>query len=217
MEIKDVFLYRMTHIQNIPHILKYGITHKNSPNANPNYVDIGDISLMSTRSAKKVYIDNGVFHQRTKSIILGDFIPFYLGVRMPMLYVVQQGGNFVKKATSPTDIIYLACPILKVIEQQEYYYYSNGHATESLTSFFDMSKISEISTNVNWQAVTAKYWGGNENLTLKWQKQAEFLAQRDVSSDCITNFGCYNEISKNNLIKLGIDVNKIKIIPNAYY
>ena len=207
----------MTHIKNIPHILIYGITHKNSPNANPDYEDIGDVSLMTTRSTKRVYIDNGGFSARKKSIILGDFIPFYFGVRMPMLYVVQQGGNFVKKATSPSDIIYLACPVLKVIAQQEHYYYSNGHATESFTSFFDESKINELSANINWQAIKAKYWSGDENLSLKWQKQAEFLAKNDILPDCITNFVCYNEGTKNRLVEMGIDIDKIKVIPKAYY
>ena len=217
MELKDIFLYRMTHIKNIPHILEYGITHKDSPNTNPNYEDIGDVNLIFTRSTKRVSVDNGAFSTKLRTIILGNFIPFYFGVRMPMLYVVQQGGNFVKKATPPSDIIYLACPILRVIAQQECYYYSNGHATESFTSFFDMSKINELPTNLDWQAIKAKYWSGDENLILKWKKQAEFLAKSDIQPDCITNFVCYDEIAKNKLIKIGIDSNKIKIFPNAYY
>ncbi|SEA26408.1 protein of unknown function [Arachidicoccus rhizosphaerae] len=40
MDLKDVKLYRITHIDNIPHVLRYGITHKNSPNASPNFVAI---------------------------------------------------------------------------------------------------------------------------------------------------------------------------------
>ncbi|MDR3237911.1 MAG: DUF4433 domain-containing protein, partial [Spirochaetia bacterium] len=36
----------MTHIQNIPHILKYGITHRRSQYANLDYVSIGDVRLI---------------------------------------------------------------------------------------------------------------------------------------------------------------------------
>ncbi len=43
MNNKPIYIYRMTHIDNIPHILKYGITHKNSKNANPHYKAIGDV------------------------------------------------------------------------------------------------------------------------------------------------------------------------------
>lgn len=28
-ELNKLYLFRMTHIKNIPHILQYGITHKN--------------------------------------------------------------------------------------------------------------------------------------------------------------------------------------------
>ncbi len=36
MELGKISVYRMTHIENIPHILQFGITHKSSPNANKN-------------------------------------------------------------------------------------------------------------------------------------------------------------------------------------
>ena len=55
MNIEDIRIYRMTHIMNIAHILKYGITHKNSRNANGNYKDIGDVSLISTRADRTDY------------------------------------------------------------------------------------------------------------------------------------------------------------------
>lgn len=217
MEFEKVYIYRITHIKNIPHILTHGITHRNSINSNPDYEEIGDTSLISTRNSKKVYINNGDFSVKGESIILGDYIPFYFGVRMPMLYVVQHGGNFVKKPVPPSDIIYLACPLFKVITEQDCYYYTNGHATEYLTSFFDKSTIHQLLTNINWQAVTARYWGGSENLTLKWQKQAEFLAKNDVSPFFVTNFVCYNEIAKNKLINMGINSTRIKVVPEAYY
>jgi hypothetical protein len=80
-------IYRMTHILNIPHILKYGITHKASSYANTHYVPIGDTSLINTRSSKQVQVTNGNILAEGVVITLGDFIPFYFGVRMPMLYV----------------------------------------------------------------------------------------------------------------------------------
>jgi hypothetical protein len=54
-------IYRMTHIENIPHILKYGITHRKSINSNPNFVNIGDLSLIENRENKSVIVDNGDF------------------------------------------------------------------------------------------------------------------------------------------------------------
>ena len=94
--MREINIYRITHIENIRHILQFGITLKTSLNSNPNFKRIGDISLIDTRSHKKVYIDNGNFPNTVETIVLGDFLPFYFGVKMPMLYVIQNGGNFVE-------------------------------------------------------------------------------------------------------------------------
>lgn len=217
MELSSIFLYRMTHIENIPHILKYGITHRTSAQANLAYKAIGDESLISVRDKKQVYVNNGGFNNQENTIVLGDFIPFYFGVRMPMLYVIQHGGNFVPCATPSTDIIYLACPVLEVVKKQTLFYYTNGHATESLTSFFDKSQLNQLVENINWAAITAKYWSGEENLMLKWQKQAEFLVKDDVDPGCIKGFGCYDVKAQDKLIALGVEKEKIKIIPQAYF
>lgn len=218
MELNKIILYRITHIENIPHILQYGITHKDSINKNPNYKNIGDLSLIDTRSKKKVNIDKGEFNpDNGDTITLGDFIPFYFGVKMPMLYVAQHGGNFVESATSPTDIIYLGCSVSKIISSKLNFYFSDGHATDMLTSFYDKSNINELVNIVDWEAVKSSYWGGDENLNIKRKKQAEFLVSGDLSPDFIVVFGCYNEIAKDKLISLGVASDKIKIIPQAYY
>lgn len=218
MELNNVKLYRITHLENIPHILKHGITHKDSQNKNPGYKNIGDLSLINTRSHKHVIVDNGEFNSETEfiSIKLGDYIPFYFGVRMPMLYVAQHGGNFVESSTSPENIVYLACPLCQVISCGEFYF-SDGHATDMLTSFYDKTKITELVNIIDWMAVQSSYWGGTDNLNIKRKKQAEFLIRSDLTPDLITGFGCYNEHAKNRLISFGVAVEKIRIIPQAYF
>lgn len=216
MELGRIHLYRMTHIENIPHILKYGITHRTSPDANPAYRVIGDASLISNRETKKILVSE-TLNPEKETITLGDYIPFYFGIRMPMLYVIQHGGNFVPRQTPPTEIVYLVCHLLSVAAQQSRCYYSNGHATEAITLFFDKTKIEELPTHINEEAVKSKYWGGKENLMLKWQKQAEFLAEDDVSPDLIKAFLCYDEAAKERLMGMGVEKNKIKVYPQAYY
>lgn len=218
MELENIKIYRITHIDNIPHVIEFGITHKNSQNSNPGFVPIGDTSLIDTRSHRIVSVNNNEPAQYgIKSITLGGFIPFYFGIRMPMLYVIQNGGNFVEKSISPEDIIYLVCPILDVINLDNNYFFTDGHATDNFTTFFDHSKLDSLPNIINWDAIRAKYWGGHENLDTKRQKQAEFLTTRDVPFNCIKGFGCYNENAKAKLIEMGIDEESIKVIPQAYY
>ena len=219
MELNQVIVYRITHIENIQHILKHGITHKKSANKNSNYKNIGDLSLIDTRSRKTVIIDNGSLEQTesVNRITFGDYIPFYFGVKMPMLYVVQHGGNFVKNATPPDEIIYLCCSLSSILSSKVNFCFSDGHATDILTTFYDNSKINELVNIIDWKAVMTSYWGGDDNLNLKRKKQAEFLIANDISPDHIIGFVCYNEKSKVKLISMGVTEDKIKIIPNAYY
>jgi hypothetical protein len=218
MELENTHIYRMTHIDNIPNILQNGITYKNSPNSNPNFIPIGDVSLIDTRSTKRVSIDNGnILNFNSPSIILGDFIPFYFGIKMPMLYVIQNGGNFVEKATPAKNIIYLACPINNIIQSSGVYYFSDGHATDSLSSFYDSTKINELPNIIDWDSIKAPFWGGQENLNIKRKKQAEFLVSDDLPASFIIGFCCSNEETKVKLIGMGIEEDKIKVIPNAYY
>ena len=218
MRLEEIKLYRITHIMNIPHILRYGITHKKSKNCNPQFVNIGDKSLIDTRSSRRVHVDNGDFSNTTAiEIVLGEFIPFYFGLKMPMLYVIQNGGNFVERATPPTDIIYLVCPVIKIIERDYNYYFSDGHATDNLTTFYDRTKINDLPSIINWNAIKASYWGGDENLNIKRKKQAEILIEDDIDPRCLIGLGCFNEHSKDRLVEMGVDKNIIKIIPQGYY
>jgi hypothetical protein len=207
----------MTHIENIPHILKHGITRKCSPDANPDYVTIGDTSLIGTRTIRQVTINNGNSSHSFKTIILGDYIPFYFGIRMPMLYVVQHGGNCVEKPTPPCDIVYLVCKVCEIILSGINCYFSDGHATDFLTSFYDSSRIHDLPRIIDWNAVKAQYWAGKENLTLRCKKQAEFLVADDIPVQYLIGFGCYNNEVKDKLIALGVEPDKIKVIPHAYY
>lgn len=93
-DLSKIYIFRMTHIDNVPHILTNGITHISSKNRNTDYKGIGDNSLINTRS--KFLLPNGKF--------LGDYIPFYFWGHMPMLYVIQNGFNGVK-STNAADIV----------------------------------------------------------------------------------------------------------------
>ncbi len=44
-DFNKIYLFRMTHIENISHIQNFGITHRNSKNSNPNFMPIGDGSF----------------------------------------------------------------------------------------------------------------------------------------------------------------------------
>jgi hypothetical protein len=218
MKLDEIKVCRLTHIENIPHILEFGITHKSSQNANPNFISIGDKSLIDLRDSYRVRVDNGNFQSsHAQQITLGEFIPFYFGIKMPMLYVVQNGGNFVQRGTPPQEIVYLVCYLTKLIKTGHSFYFSDGHATDSMTSFYDQEKLKELPEVLDWQAIKANYWGGLENLNTKRKKQAEFLINGDLSPELIEGYICYDEWAGRKIADLGISQNCIKVLPKAYY
>lgn len=210
--IDKITLYRMTHIENIPHILQYGVVHGSSPNSNSSYVSIGDTSLIDYRSNKSVStIDN-------ERIILGEFIPFYFGVRMPMLYVIQHGGNFVPRAQHADEIIYVGVSLLAILNGNFDFYFSNGHATDSLTTFYNKQHIEQLPSIIDWEAVKTHQWAGDGIGTdVKRRKQAEFLIKQDIPFSLIRGFVCYSEKSKAKLMSQGVREDLIKVFPCAYY
>jgi len=218
MELEKIFLYRLTHIDNIPHILQYGITHRNSPKANPNFVSVGDQRLIGNRTNRLVRVTNGTDQDaNTQQIKLGDFIPFYFGVRMPMLYVIQHGGNFVDKTRKPEELVYLACSFVKIVEAGYTFYFSNGHATDHFTSFYDQSQMKHLPDHLDWDAIKANYWGGGENLMVKRKKQAECLIKEDLAIKHVFGYICYDESAKRKLVTLGAEKNRIKVRSKDYF
>lgn len=205
-------IYRMTHIENIPHILQYGITHRLSRYANPDYRPIGDVSLIDFRAHKEVLIGQ-------ESIVLGDYIPFYFGVRMPMLYVMQHGGNYVPQPTKPENIVYVVVSIQYIVnDNQMIYFFTDGHATDSFTSFYTKQDIDRLSEILDWHAIVARQWSGeNIDRDLKRRKQAEFLVKNDIPVRYIIGYVCYNQAAKDKLIGWQIPENKIRVFPEAYY
>jgi hypothetical protein len=205
-DLNKTFLYRMTHIENIPHVLNFGITHSNSVNANPNFVPIGDGSLISRRN--NFVLENGVR--------LGNYIPFYLGIRTPMLYVIQKGYNMVTP-TLAENIVYCVTSVQKIIDLNLDYVFTDGHAVNSFTSLYDSDNVDDIDNLLDWNAIKAVNWKDENDLDKKRRKEAEFLVMGDIDHSAILGYAVYNQNAKDRLIELGIDENKVLIKESFYY
>jgi hypothetical protein len=203
-DLNKTYLYRMTHIENIPHILQHGITHSTSANANPDFVPIGDRSLISTRN--NFLLNNGR--------LLGEYIPFYFGVRTPMLYVIQNGFNMV--APTPAEkIVYCISSVQKMMGLD--FVFTDGHTIEKLSSQYSINDIENIETLLDWNAIKAKYWIDENDLDLKRKKQAEFLVLGNVTIDKVLGYITYNEYSMKRVIDFGINASKVIVKPEYYF
>lgn len=77
-------LYRIIHINNLEYALKHGLYTRCHVNADPNYINIGDSTLITQRQNHPVKIipPGGT---------LGDYVPFYFGPLSPMLLNIKTG------------------------------------------------------------------------------------------------------------------------------
>jgi hypothetical protein len=217
-DLSKTYLFRMTHIENIPHILQYGITHQSSLNANPNFVSIGDSTIISTRN--DFLLTNGRK--------LGDYIPFYFGVRTPMLYVIQKGlkktpetfeeifGDM-RYPTPAENIVYCITTVKEIIEQHLDFIFTNGHAINSFTSQYSPDDIINLGNIIDRKALMKKYWQDENDLDLKRRKEAEFLVLGDIPIEGILGFVVYNQNAQTRMIGLGADATKVLIKSDYYF
>ena len=141
------YAFRILHIDNIPHVLKYGLVHKESSCANPKYVPIGDTTVMDARTSKQLPF--GTF--------LSEYIPFYFGPRSPMLYNIQNGNGVLAKQ-QPEDIVYCVIRIEDVLCSDLNVIFTDGHALNNMSKFYEKSDLSRLDELVLKEDVYATFW-----------------------------------------------------------
>lgn len=181
-----LYLYRIIHIDNLDYIVnKKEITCPSHPNANPDYIGIGDDTLIAHRKERPISLPPyGTFN---------DYVAFYFGRRSPMLYNIKNGYQGVTRR-SQDEIIYLVTSFEKVKEINIPYVYFDGHGYHHLSQIFN----SEAGlNNVDWNAVNAIRWSDSEeDPDLKRRKQAEFLLFRSLPLEAIIGIACFSNGSK---------------------
>jgi len=202
------YAFRLVHIDNIPHILEHGLVRSDSPNANPNYVPIGDQLVIEKRKNK--LLDTSSWKK------IGDFIPFYFGPRSPMLYVIQHGYNGVRRIEAE-KIVYCVIRIDDIIRDNIECYFSDGHVLSGLTQVFQGSLLNRVDEFLQYNEVFAYRWDDDENLDLKRRKEAELLLKNDLPLQYIKGFVVYNIEAKQLLLSMGVGENKVVVKPNFYF
>lgn len=205
-DFSKIFLFRMTHIENIPHILKFGITHKTSPKHDSNYKPIGDSSIINTRDSFLLNNGNNI----------GEYIPFYFWGKMPMLYVIQNGFNFVK-AINPENIVYVISSVHEIIEANLDFVFTDGHAIDSFSRQYSKADIGNISNILDFNAIRTKYWKDENDLDLKRRKEAEFLVLGDINVKSVLGYFVYNQKAVEKLRNFGVEESKIYLKSHFYF
>lgn len=199
------YAFRITHINNISYIEQNGLLRAESPLCTPDYISIGDNEVIRVRANRDI-----------KGIKLKEYIPFYLGPRSPMLYVIQHGYNGVRRV-SAEQIVYCIIRLNDLINSDKKCIFTDGHALSALTSFYSKDHLDKISEIVNYDDVYSSLWNSDTDLDLKRRKEAELLVKDDLEPQFIRGYVVYNTMAKQELENLGIEPSRIVINPGYYF
>lgn len=200
------YAFRLVHIDNISHVNRYGFVHKDSKYAKPDYVPIGDQSIINVR-------DSASFPGVGR---IGKCIPFYFGPRSPMLYVIQNGFNNVTRY-SPEQLVYCVVLLEDLIRDNIDCIFTDGHALSGLTTIYPKEELSNINNIIRSSDVYTKYWVSEEDRDLKRRKEAEILLKAELGPEYIKGYVVYNADAMNNLLDFGISPEKIVIKQDYYF
>ena len=199
------YAFRITHIQNVPHVLRCGLVRAGSPQSDPAYVPIGDRQVIKLREERTL-----------AGYKISDYIPFYLGPRSPMLYVIQHGYNGVKRV-EPEQIVYCVIRLDDIINADVDCIFTDGHALSSITNVYGKERLSEIDTLVKMEDVYSSQWISETDIDLKRRKEAELLVRGDLPAAFVKGFAVYNEAARLKLEEMGVAPERIVIKPDYYF
>ena len=164
----------MTHIENLRFILKDGMY---APNVRhyPDYINIGDVSLIEQRSEFVVpIVPHGV---------LADYVPFYFGGHSPMLLKIKTGHGGIKQ-WAQSEIVFICTHIDIICQTCPKYCFTDGHAKDRLTAYYN--QLTDLD-KVDWDVVDLTFWTSTEeDPDIMRRKQAEFLVKNYVPLSCIS-------------------------------
>lgn len=206
-----IYIFRMIHFKNIEYVLQNGMCHQEHPKADPEYINIGNPTLIKDRNDYNIKIN-------PPGGKLGEYVPFYFAGHSPMLYQIKTGYGVTH--IPQEDIIFVCCDISDVISTCDEWCFTDGHAKNAMSSFYnDLEDL----THIDWEAVNSTIWKNTENdYDKQRKKQAEFLVKHYVPVSCIKYIIVKSEKRKSEVeeiitkLNLSIPV-KIDINNKLYY
>ena len=202
-------IFRITHIDNLPFILRHGLHCPNAEVTDPDFVPIGYPTLIAYRSNRAVPVEPGG--------MLADYVPFYLWPKSPMLYVIHRGNDPEVISTPQKDIIYLVSSFDALQEHGCRFVYTDRHAKLEYAVFHnDPTQIDRL----NWPLIKTDEWGRQYGAERKELKQAECLVHRYVPLEALLGIAVMTEESaavvNGHLLNSGCPLS-VKVKPTFYF
>jgi hypothetical protein len=174
-------IFRITHRDNLPWILENGLHCRSSNRLAPNFVNIGNASLINDRQHVAVPIQpRGT---------LSDYVPFYFTPHSVMLFNIKTGHRGIQQRQND-EIAILVSSLPKLIENQIRYVFTDRHARLAAAEFFDDTKNLD---RIDWKILQNRDFSRDNNDLEKMERyQAEALVHRHLPISSLLAIACYN-------------------------
>jgi hypothetical protein len=202
------FIFRITHIANVPWILDHGLRCRNSAARDPNYVEIGNPELIEKRTHRTVPIPPGG--------VLSDYIPFYFTPHSPMLYNIKTGHGVRQRPMS--EIIIMVSSLPSLLARGIPFVFTDRHAYLQLAEFDrDLARLDRIA----WALLQNRDFKRDLNDPGKFERyQAEALVHKHLSVGELSGIICHNDTQKS-ILQSEVDNRKqalqVVVKPSCYF
>jgi ssDNA thymidine ADP-ribosyltransferase, DarT len=207
---EKALIFRIVHVANVPWILDHGGLHcRNSPEQDPNYVNIGSVDLIDKRSRRTVPIPPGG--------TLSDYVPFYFTPFSIMIYNIHTGYGGITKREN-RDIVIFVSSIHRLRELGLPFLFTNQHAYPVDTDYYD--RIESLD-QVDWPLLQSRSFKTDDADPGKQSRyQAEALVHDRAPLEALTGLACVNSTVQAGLIQLIEERDQtldVKVTPNWYF
>jgi hypothetical protein len=171
-------IFRITHRENVPWILKHGLHCKNSVTQHPKFHSIGNPEIISRRDRRSVDCPPGGH--------LSDYIPFYFTPCSPMFYNIKTGYGVEKRPNE--EIVVLIASLRDVVSKYDVVT-SDRNAVYAATRF---SPGLEGLRRIDWSILQRRDFRQDPEDPGKIERyQAEAVIHGWLAAKDLLGIGCY--------------------------
>lgn len=178
-------IFRITHRDNLPWILDYGLRCASSSIRDPGFVTIGSNEVIGKRAHRHAPDPPGG--------TLEDYIPFYFTPLSPMLYNIKTGLHGVVQRPME-EIVILVSSLHLLIEHGLRFFFTDRHAIYLATNFFsDLENLDEVP----WKQLQDRDFKKDPEDPDRFERyQAEALVHQHLPVAALKGVVCYTESVK---------------------
>lgn len=192
LNAKNPQMFRITHITNVPWILQNGLHCRSSGAVDPNFVRIGNASLIDKRQHFPVPIAPGG--------ALSDYVPFYFTPRSIMLYNIVTGHKDTP-IVPKSEIVTIVARLRNIRGAGINAVFTDQHAVSKTAQYFnDLQNLDKIDWTILRNS-DFKRDPDDPGKTLRYH--AEALVHGFLPCGQIDGIGCRSENEKGTLEGFG--------------